>query len=301
MKPAIHLRNVHKSFDYRNHAVSQLDLEVPHGTFMGFFGPNGAGKTTTIKVMLNLLQPSGGRAEVLGTDSRKLGPNDFQRIGYVSENQELPNWMTLRQLLEYCRPLYPNWDDAFCDKLLKQFQLPLGKTLRSMSRGMQMKASLLSSLSYRPDLVILDEPFSGLDPLSRDQFVEGLLELSEEHPFTLFLSTHDVDEVERLCDTVAFIRNGRMNLCESTESLLNRFRRVEASAPQGDTTSTKHNRNLLIEHQGSRLSGIDRGFTTSAESERRLQEMYPGATGVLYTPMRLREIIVHLSEGYQRS
>lgn len=296
MTSALRLQGLHKSYSRRDHAVRNLSLEVPEGCFMGFFGPNGAGKTTTIKVMLNLLQPSGGTVEVLGTDSRRLGIRDFQRIGYVSENQELPDWMTLRQLLDYCRPLYPTWDDSLCEKLREQFQLPIRHKLKAMSRGMRMKAALLSSLSYRPDLVVLDEPFSGLDPLSRDQFVDGLMELSEEHSFTLFLSTHDVDEVERLCDTVAFVREGKLILTESTDSLLHRFRRLEATLPENTSPGRSETvQNLKVRQRGTRLSGLESAFTTSGEAEARLKTLHPEATGIEYIPMRLRNIIVHLS------
>lgn len=297
MTTAVHLQGLHKSYSLRNHAVRNLNLEVPEGCFMGFFGPNGAGKTTTIKLMLNLLQPSAGLARVLGKNSRSLGIREFQRIGYVSENQEMPDWMTLQQLLAYCQPMYPNWDETLCERLRERFQLPLDQKLSKMSRGMRMKAALLSSLSYRPGLVVLDEPFSGLDPLSRDQFVDGLMELAEEHPYTLFLSTHDVDEVERLCDTVAFIREGSLHLTESTDSLLNRFRRVEATMPEnGGGRRDKSIGDLQLRQSGSRISGLESHFTTMEEAELRLKTIYPDAKGIQYDPMRLRDIIVHLSE-----
>ena len=148
----------------RDEVVKDLSLSVPKGSIYAFVGPNGAGKTTTIKMIMNLIRPTSGSAVILGTPSNKLKPAQLQRIGYVSENQELPLRMTVQQLLDYCRPLYPDWDDAFCEELKQQFDLPLNRKLRQMSRGDRIKAALLSSLAYRPELLVLDEPFSGAGP-----------------------------------------------------------------------------------------------------------------------------------------
>jgi ABC-2 type transport system ATP-binding protein len=167
MSPALCARNVSKYFR-RVPVLDGLDLEIPEGSVFGLIGPNGAGKTTTIKILMNILQPTSGHAEVLGVDSRRIGPAHFEQIGYVSENQEMPGWMTVDYLLAYLRPFYPTWDEARAAELVRQFQLPRNRQLRHLSRGMWMKASLASSLAYRPRLLVLDEPFSGLDPLVRE-------------------------------------------------------------------------------------------------------------------------------------
>jgi ABC-2 type transport system ATP-binding protein len=131
----------------RRVAVDTLTLQVPTGAICGLIGPNGAGKTTTIKLLMNLLKPTAGRARVLGADSRQLGANDFQHIGYVSENQRLPDWMTPAELLAYCRPLYPAWDNGLCARLQASLDLPPDAPLRTLSRGTRMKAALLASLA----------------------------------------------------------------------------------------------------------------------------------------------------------
>ena len=173
----------------RTEAVHDLTLAVPAGSIFALLGPNGAGKTTTIKLLMNLLRPTRGSATVLGVDSKKLGERERAQIGYVSENQELPSWMTVRQLLDYCRPFYPTWDVALEKKLLTQFDLPPERKLKQLSRGMLMKAALLSSLAYRPKLLVLDEPFSGLDPVVRDDVVRGILETSEVGGWTVLVSS----------------------------------------------------------------------------------------------------------------
>ena len=128
----------------RTVVLDGLDLEVPAGSIYGLVGPNGVGKTTTIKVLMNIFPPSGGSSEVLGVDSRRLGPRQFEQIGYVSENQELPEWMTVSYFLEYLSTFYPTWDRALAADLVRQFQLPADRKLRHLSRGMKMKAALAS-------------------------------------------------------------------------------------------------------------------------------------------------------------
>jgi ABC-2 type transport system ATP-binding protein len=157
-------------------AVDGLNLTVPEGAVYALVGVNGAGKTTAIKTLMNILRPSSGSAELLGADSRRISPRELQQIGYVSENQEMPEWMTVKYFLKYLKPFYPQWDDALAEELVREFDLPADRRLRHLSRGMKMKAALASSLAYRPKLIVLDEPFSGLDPLVRDEFIRSLLE-----------------------------------------------------------------------------------------------------------------------------
>jgi ABC-2 type transport system ATP-binding protein len=215
----------------RNDAVHDLNLAIPQGSVCALLGANGAGKTTTLKLLMNLLTPTSGTARVLGIDSRKLSEREFAQIGYVSENQQQPLWMTVRQFLDYCRPFYPTWDRGLEATLLTQFALPEDRKLGQLSRGMLMKAALLSSLAYRPKLLVLDEPFSGLDPLVRDEFIRGVLEVSTVGEWTVVVSSHDIEEVERLCDRVAMLEAGRLRLNETTEALQARFRRVEVVYP----------------------------------------------------------------------
>lgn len=210
-------------------AVDALDLRVPAGSIFAIVGPNGAGKTTTIKMLMNLVRPTRGAATILGVDSRRLAWRDFQRVGYVSENQNLPEWMTAAELLAYCRPLYPTWDEALARRLQASLHLPPDVPLSKQSRGGRMKAALLSALPYRPDLVVLDEPFSGLDPLAREELTQALLELQAERPYTILVSSHDLDEIERLATWIAFIDRGRLHWSESVSGLLQRFQRTDGT------------------------------------------------------------------------
>jgi ABC-2 type transport system ATP-binding protein len=246
-----------------------------------------------------MLTPDAGTVTVLGQDSRRMGSAAFQHIGYVSENQELPLWMTVQQLMDYCRPMYPTWDPAFAAKLLKQFDLPLQAKIKSLSRGMKMKAALLSSLAYRPKLVILDEPFSGLDPLVRDEFIRGLLELTENAGWSVFVSSHDIAEVERLADRVAIIDRGLIKLDEDSETLRARFRSVEivlsveARVPAGLPGTW-----LNIETAGRVIRFTDSQFQDS-ELRATVARLFPAPQQIQLEPMNLREVFVALASTYR--
>lgn len=224
---AVQTENLTRSFGSFE-ALHALDFAVPKRSIYALLGPNGAGKSTTLSILVNLLRPSAGRAEVLGRESTKLGADDFTRIGYVAEHQEIPGWLTGGRLIGFLRSFYPNWDDGFFGKLQETLQVPLERKVRQMSRGEKMKLRLLSSMAYRPELLVLDEPFSGLDPALRDDLSGGLLELVGEGDWTVILASHDVDEVERLADHAGFIDQGRMKFSEPVEALQGRFKKVTA-------------------------------------------------------------------------
>jgi ABC-2 type transport system ATP-binding protein len=287
----IETKNLTRRFG-RMEAVHGLDLAVPKGSIFALLGPNGAGKSTTIKMLMNLLQPTGGAATVLGVDSRRLGEREFAQIGYVSENRQLPLWMSVGGFLDYCRPFYPTWDRALEKKLLAQFALPLNRKLKHLSRGMLMKAALLSSLSYRPKLLVLDEPFSGLDPLVRDEFIRGVLEVSEAGEWTVLVSSHDIEEVERLADHVGLIDNGRLLLSEKAEGLQARFRRVEVTGADAALTATGDQ--IVWERAGALTRFVETRYA-GEPTERAWRERFGATAAVAAHPMTLREIFLALA------
>jgi ABC-2 type transport system ATP-binding protein len=299
MTSLVHIRSLTKSFR-GTRALRGVDLDIPVGKVTAFLGPNGSGKTTTIKCAMNLLKRDTGSLEVLDTDAAHLGPEQFRRIGYVSENQILPEWMTVAQFLDYLRPMYPGqWDAGFEKKLLAQFDLPRGACLKSLSRGQKMKAALLSSLAYRPQLVVLDEPFSGLDPLVRDEFLTGLLELTETEGWTVWISSHDIEEVERFADRVAILNAGRVDLEEDVASLQGRFRAVEV-VTEGDITPPREIPATWLNFQSA---GRSARFTDTRYDESRVLEtvraQFPTTLHHDAQPMTLREIFVALAKTYR--
>ena len=278
----------------RTPVLDGISLEVPEGSIYGLVGPNGAGKTTTIKLLMNILAPTRGSSEILATDSRRLGPRDLAQIGYVSENQEMPDWMTVGYFLRYLKPFYPTWDDALERELLRQFQLPLDQKLKHLSRGMRMKASLASSLAYRPRLIVLDEPFTGLDPLVRDQLIESLLARAEGT--TIFLSSHDLGEMESFASHIGYLEEGKLKISEELEELSARFREIVLTfdAPP------EHPREMPADWMHLEIAGNVVRFVESHYDERGAAELarqvFPAYRDMAVNGMPLRSIFVALAK-----
>jgi len=222
----VETRSLTKRFG-RFEAIEDLSLQVPEGSVFALIGPNGAGKTTTLRLLMNILRADSGESTVLGTPSQRLAPADFEHIGYVSESQKLPDGLSLQHYFEYLRTLYPAWDRALEKSLCEQFELPPSRKIRHLSHGMRMKALLVGALAYRPKLLVLDEPLSGLDTLVRDEVVNGLLQQAADT--TILISSHELAEIESFTTHVAFMQNGRLLLQEAIEDLQARFREVHVT------------------------------------------------------------------------
>jgi ABC-2 type transport system ATP-binding protein len=283
----------------RVNALDGLDFCVPQGAVHALVGPNGAGKTTLIKILMNIFRASSGNATVLGVNSRKVSGKVFASIGYVSENQQLPGWMRVGSFLAYLRPFYPTWDNQFESQLVQSLDLPLDRKLKQLSRGMRMKAALASALAFRPKLIVLDEPFSGLDPMVRDELGKALLERAAGS--TVFLSSHDLAEIEGFATHIAYLDCGRLLLSEEMSSLSARFRDVEltldgsAAVPSNVPTNWHH-----ISASGSVVRFVDSAFnqeTIQAEISQRIGPV----KNVTFSPMSLRAIFLALAKGSRRA
>jgi len=280
---------------HRTPVLDGFNLEVPEGGIYALTGRNGAGKTTAIKILMNILAPTAGRCEILGADSRRLGPRELARIGYVSENQEMPGWMTVGFYLDFLRPFYPQWDTALEAELVEQFQLPRGRNLAHLSRGMRMKAALASSLAYRPRAIVLDEPFTGLDALVRDELIEGLLARAENT--TILISSHDLAEIESFASHVGYLENGRLQFSESLESLSARFREVALTFEKPRAVPDAWPGHWLIpEAAGNALRFVE----TQYDAERtpgEARRVFPDAQGIEVNGMTLRAIFLALAKS----
>jgi ABC-2 type transport system ATP-binding protein len=279
-------------------ALDHINLEIQEGAVYALVGQNGAGKTTAIKILMNLISASEGTAEVLGTDSRNIRGKSYAQIGYVSENQEIPEWMKVGALLEYLRDFYPTWDLALEQSLVKQFDLPLGRRIKALSRGMKMKLALAGALAFHPRLIILDEPFGGLDPLVRDQLIEGLLERAAES--TVVLSSHDLAEIESFASHVGYLDSGKLLFSEDMASLSTRFREVEVTRDaDGPLPSTMPGTWLQPKSSGAIVRFVDSRFDeqkTSAE----IESVLGAVKDVQYRALSLRAIFLTMarkSEG----
>jgi ABC-2 type transport system ATP-binding protein len=283
----------------RTLALDRLNLDVPEGSVYALIGANGAGKTTAIKILMNIHQPSSGGAETLGVDSRSLSPLQFQQIGYVSENQELPEWMTVEYFLAYLKPFYPAWDDARAGELLRQFELPRDRKLKHLSRGMKMKAALASSLAYRPKLIVLDEPFTGLDPLVRDELIEGLLESAGEA--TILISSHDLAEIESFASHVGYLNQGRLQFSEEMTALSGRFREVEVTLDATPVLPANWPATWLRPESSAAVVRFVESQFDETRTMAEVRKMFGEPRGVAITAMPLRSIFVTLAKAERRA
>ncbi len=280
----------------RTRAVDQLTMRVPAGSIYALLGPNGAGKTTTLKTLMNLRSPASGSARVLGVDSRALGPAELAKIGYVSENQRIPSNLTIAEIEAFCRPWYPTWDTALADELRERFGLDPRARIKTLSRGTRLKVQCLLAIAPRPSVLILDEPFSGLDPVVRDELTTGVLSLADRDGWSVLLTSHEMDDVERLADHVGFLVNGALRVEEPMATLLGRFRRVEVALVASPSVPPAQRPASWL---GFSVDGRAARFVESAASpaaESAWREAFPGAA-IEPHPMPLRDVFVALTRA----
>jgi ABC-2 type transport system ATP-binding protein len=220
-------------------ALNQVSLQVRRGRVFGLVGANGAGKTTLIKHLLGRLKAQSGSVRVFGFDPVADPVAVLSRIGYLSENRDLPGWMRVDELLRYTAAFYPKWDPAYAEELRRQFGLEPRAKIKTLSRGENAKAGLLIALAYRPELLLLDEPSSGLDPVVRRDILEAIIRTVADEGRTVLFSSHLLEEVERVADDMAMMFNGRVVLAgpvdevkENHHRLVLRFDSPQSSAPK---------------------------------------------------------------------
>jgi ABC-2 type transport system ATP-binding protein len=269
-------------------AVQGLDLHVKEGSATALVGANGAGKSTTIRLIMNLLQPDSGTAEVLGVDSRKLGAAQKQRIGYVAESQKLPPAIKLGDYLTYLASLYPTWDHDLAADLLKRLQLDTEQKLGRLSHGMRLKAALTGALAYRPELLVLDEPLTGLDPLVRDQLLESLLGHAEGT--TILISSHELYELEGAITDIAFIESGRIKFQQPLDDMGGRFRDVVVVMDEPRPLPELPKAWIAPKLVGRTLAFTTTDFDTEPNLRRRIAEKVGAVQSVEVSGMSLRAV-----------
>ncbi len=290
----IRTENLCKRFRVHD-AVRGISFSVPEGSAYALIGANGAGKTTTLKILMNILEPTSGSATVLGIDSRKISPRELNRIGYVSENQQMPERLTVDEYFAYLRPFYERWDRQLESSLRAQLRLPATRRLGELSHGMRMKMALACALPFRPTVLILDEPFSGLDPLVRDEFMDGVLGHAGET--TILISTHELGEIEGVATHVAFLEEGKLLFDEPMDHLQERFRAVRivfdhpARAPQEPPPDW-----FQLSAAGNTLEFIDSCFSGRLSHEQ-LNARFHGIRSIETQSLPLRTIFTSLARA----
>jgi ABC-2 type transport system ATP-binding protein len=207
-------------------ALDDVTLEIPRGGVFGLIGTNGAGKTTLIRHLLGMLKAHHGSVRVFGLDPVAQPVAVLGRIGYLSEDRDLPDWMRVDELLNYTQAFYPRWDRDYAEELREAFDLDPAAKVRDLSRGQRARAGLLVALAHRPELLVLDEPSSGLDPVVRRDILGAIIRTIAEEGRTVLFSSHLLDEVERVADRIAIIDRGRIAVTGKMDEIIDSHRRI---------------------------------------------------------------------------
>ncbi len=225
MENVVELKNVTKKF--KGFSVNHINLQVKRGFVTGFIGANGAGKSTTIKTMMNLLRPDAGEVKLFGLDYKTHEKEIKQRIGFVYDGNIFFEGLNLKDIKRLVAPAYKRWDDTIFYQYVEQFELPLNKAIKTFSKGMQMKASLAIALSHHAELIIMDEPTAGLDPIFRRELLDLLQELMVDGNRTIFFSTHITTDLDRIADYIAFIQKGELVFNQSIHDVAENYALVK--------------------------------------------------------------------------
>ncbi len=292
--PAIETRDLSKTYGDLE-AVRDLNLCVGRNQITAFLGQNGAGKSTTIKCLLGMLRPSGGDASVLGRNARDRAASREarQRIAYVAENKPLYGYMTVEQMLRFTSAFYPDWHPEMAMKLLSEYQLPPDKKIKRLSKGMRTKLALLLAFARKPELLILDEPTEGLDPVGVEQFLQMVVASAAEG-ITVFFSSHQISEVERIADHVCILDRGCLKVDSPLDSLRESFRRIDLVFPDSWSEADFQISGVQrIERNGRQLSvGANKTSDLVIERAKCLN-----ATSIEVVPLGLRDIFLETVRG----
>jgi ABC-2 type transport system ATP-binding protein len=238
VESVIEVRGLTRRFGKKS-ALHDVSLTIPRGSVFGLVGENGAGKTTLLKHLLGLLRAEIGSVRVFGRDPVADPVGVLGRIGCLSEDRDLPDWMRIDELMRYNQAFYPTWDEDYADELRREFALDSRQRVSTLSRGQRARAGLLMALAHRPDILVLDEPSSGLDPVVRQEILGAIVRTVADEGRTVLFSSHLLDEVERVADHVAMLHEGRLMACDSLDQIrrqhhrfIIRFDQPQVSSPQ---------------------------------------------------------------------
>ena len=290
--PIVEIHRVTRQFGNKT-ALDDLSLTVPRGGVFGLIGGNGAGKTTLIKHILGMLKAQSGSVRVFGLDPVENPVGTLGRIGYLSEDRDLPNWMRVGELMRYTQAFFPNWDEAYAEELREAFDLDGNARIKNLSRGQRARAGLLVALAHRPELLVLDEPSSGLDPVVRRDILGAIIRTIADEGRTVLFSSHLLDEVERVADRVAIIHQGRIMLTAPMDEIKESHRRMTLRFGQAVDRPPSLVGTLSFEGQGAEWTYICSGESSQL---RRAAEAI-GATVVGDDALTLDENFVSRIQG----
>jgi ABC-2 type transport system ATP-binding protein len=281
---AIRIEGLHFSYG-RKKVLKGVNLEVPKGSIFGFLGRNGTGKTTTIKTLLGLQKPLAGKCIVGGLDSFTQTLDVRKRIGFMAEDQQMYGWMTVSRIIKWVAGFYKNWDYKFADELAGVLGLPKSTKVKALSKGQNSSLALLLALGHRPDIVILDDPTLGLDPIARKDFLRHVIDLLQSNGVTVFFSSHLLYEIEPVADYVAILDDGVIIKASKTEQLRESVRKfVLMPKPEANINGLPGILDMLKAGDNVSITIED------CDEEKRARLKGMSANGVAETALNLDEI-----------
>jgi ABC-2 type transport system ATP-binding protein len=285
---AIEIRGLVKT--YSSFTLGPVDISVPRGAIYGLIGPNGAGKTTAIDMIFGMGRNDAGTIRVLGLDHRTDEVAIKQRTAYVSPDLNFQVWGRVGKAIRFVRGFYPGWDDAYCNALMRAFHLDAGEKILTLSFGAKTKLSLLLALSRRPEVLIMDEPTTGLDAVSKQQVFGELLKAVADGDRTVLISSHGLSDLERFADHVGMIKGGKLLLEGRTDEIVDRFRLAEFFTTNGTTFPNRPGLTLLKRTDNRWHALLDQ----SSGAQNWLQSH--GATDLSLTRVTLEDLFVALAK-----
>lgn len=229
-EPIVKIRGLTKTFK-KKPAIESVDLDIHRGRIIGLLGPNGCGKSTLIRHLIGLYLPTRGTCVTFGCEAAKLGPKELSRIGYVHQEGELIDWMTVEQLIRYVAAYYPNWNTNLENRYIRDFEIRLKDRVGTLSPGQRQKLAILLAIGHEPELLILDEPATALDPIARAQFLDLLLNIIQQEGKTILISSHILSDVEKVIDHVIIMKNGSIVEDSNFDDLRERYLQVRLTSP----------------------------------------------------------------------
>ena len=269
--------------EYKTFALKDISFSLPRGYIMGFIGPNGSGKTTTLKLIMNLMKKDGGEVSVFGQDNIQFERQIKQRISFVYDESVYYEQLPIRAMTNIIRPFYDKWDQAKYEDYLKRFELDEKKKIKELSKGMRTKYALALALSRHAELLIMDEPTAGLDPVFRRELLDILQDILQEEQNSILFSSHITSDLDRVADYITFINSGEIVFCEEKDQVFERYTLVKG----GPEDLTPELSNQLIG-----LSRRDTGFEGLAIG-------HPQGEGLVFEKPNLEDIMFYHTKGAQ--
>jgi len=292
----LEFQNIHRAFRRGINVLKGISFSIEAGEVVGLVGRNGAGKTTLIRIAMGMIEPQQGSVRVFGMDPRKDALEVKRRIGYVSEDQILPEFLTVAEVIRLHRGLFPEWDDRMDREIRERFRLSPGTRIQALSRGQARQVALLCAVAHRPKLLLLDEPAGGLDPAARREFLETSIRLLNETGTSILFSSHYMNDVERMAGRIVMIDEGSLLVDSALDDIRERF--SLALVPRGNGSLqgelSAHPSTLSVRERGDVLHAI---FRLDPDECRLLLEDRFGINDSVCTAVGLEDMFVELVGG----